>query len=79
MNKQAEKLTQLLAENAISEEEFANCLGIEYSVAVDLCSGQKRLSKALAKQIEQTFSKPAQWLDVETEIDSKGPNYDLFG
>lgn len=77
MKTQAAKLQQLLAENAISEEEMAFCLGIEPSLAESLCQGRKALTKKLARQIEQTFSKPAFWLDGEDG--DTGPNYDLFG
>lgn len=77
MNSQHTKLQQLLSENAISEEEFAFCLGIDPGVAESLCQGRKRLSDKLARQIEQTFSKPAYWLDGGDA--ESGPNYDLFG
>ncbi|MEJ2044221.1 MAG: hypothetical protein P8X74_11105 [Reinekea sp.] len=77
MSLQATKLQELLKENAIGEEEFAFCLGIEVTAAEQLCSGKRKLTKKLARQIEQTFSKPNNWLDVED--DSEGPSYDLFG
>ncbi len=76
MSSQQQKLQELLAENAISEQEFAFCLGIEPTLADAICQGQKKLSGKLARQIEQTFSKPAFWLDDEME---SGPGYDLFG
>lgn len=74
---QQNKLEQLLNENAISTEELAYCLGIEPRQAEALCQGKKTLTNKLARQIEQTFSKPAYWLDGAD--DSEGPNYDLFG
>ncbi len=77
MSLQAKKLQELLKENAISEEEFAFCLGIDVTQAEQLCFGKRKLSKSLARQIEQTFSKPQNWLEVGEE--SEGPNYDLFG
>ena len=77
MSRQTERLQQLLSENALSEEDFAYCLGIEPSQAEALCTGRKKLTVGLARQIEQTFSKPAHWL--EAEGDQGGPNYDLFG
>lgn len=77
MQLQQQKLQQLLNENAISSEDFAYCLGIEPSQAEALCRGKKLLSNRLARQIEQTFSKPAYWLDGSEA--GSGPEYDLFG
>jgi len=77
MTTQIEKLNILLSENAISVEEFANCIGLDLKQARALCDGTKKLSKSLARQIEQTFSKPSMWLDTNGSDD--GPNYDLFG
>lgn len=68
---------QLLEENAIGEEEFANCLGISVDVTVELLSGRKILKKTLARKIEQTFSKPENWLD--SHLDNQAGDYDLFG
>ncbi|WP_028669963.1 hypothetical protein [Saccharospirillum impatiens] len=80
MNTQHQKLTQLLEENAISEEDFAYCLGIEPAQAIRLCLGKKALTPKLARQIEQTFSKPAYWLDeAQTQTMTNGPSFDLFG
>lgn len=80
MSSQHQKLTQLLDENAITEEDFAYCLGIEPAQAVRLCSGKKALTPKLARQIEQTFSKPAYWLDeTKATAQNTGPSFDLFG
>ncbi|WP_196157861.1 hypothetical protein [Reinekea sp. G2M2-21] len=79
MNTQVEKLNIILTENAIEVEDFANCLGISVTQAEALCDGKKILSKALARQIEQTFSKPDKWLEFDNSGESEGPNYDLFG
>ena len=80
MNSQHQKLTQLLDENAISEEDFAYCLGIDPAQAIQLCSGKKALTGKLARQIEQTFSKPAYWLDEgKPSTPAGGPSFDLFG
>lgn len=80
MKLQQLKLIQLLDENAISEEDFAYCLGIEPDQALRLCSGKKALSDKLARQIEQTFSKPPYWLDEgSAPAEGAGPSYDLFG
>lgn len=72
-----DRLAQLLAENALDEAAFAYCLGIEPEQAIALCSGRKKPSAGLARQIEQTFSKPVYWL--ETDSSEQGPSYDLFG
>lgn len=80
MNSQQQKLTRLLDENAITEEDFAYCLGIEPAQATQLCSGKKALTPKLARQIEQTFSKPAYWLDDSgATSNNTGPSFDLFG
>jgi plasmid maintenance system antidote protein VapI len=78
MTKQTVKLELLLTENAISVEEFANCMGIDLSLAEAICQGSKKISKSLARQIEQTFSKPNLWLEIDDD-NNGGPNYDLFG
>lgn len=77
MQYQQQKLRELLNENAISAEELAYCLGIEPDQAEALCLGRKALTNRLARQVEQTFSKPAYWLDGDEK--TQGPNYDLFG
>ncbi len=77
MSNQVEKLKAILDENAISEEDFANCIGIDVEQSMAYCLGKKKLSKVLARQIEQTFSKPALWIDIDS--DDSVPNYDLFG
>jgi plasmid maintenance system antidote protein VapI len=77
VSEQVEKLSQLLNENLVSIEEFANCLGITEQQARAYCEGSKKLSASLQRQIEQTFSKPSNWFTAEAE--SEGPNFDLFG
>jgi hypothetical protein len=38
------------------------------------------LTAKLARQIEQTFSKPAFWLDENKDLSgNSGPSFDLFG
>lgn len=77
MANHSDRLHQILSENALDEEAFAYCLGIEPALAEAVCSGRKKLTASLARQIEQTFSKPAYWLD--SDANSEGPSYDLFG
>jgi plasmid maintenance system antidote protein VapI len=79
MDAQVKKLETLLSENALEIEDFANCLGISDKQAEAFCEGKKKLTSALARQIEQTFSKPKFWLDFETVGDEEGPQNDLFG
>ncbi|TXR53540.1 hypothetical protein [Reinekea thalattae] len=76
---QAEKLADLLQENAIGVTEFSFCLGIDEAVAEELVAGSKKLTASLSRQIEQTFSKPKFWLDDQTETDNQEAQYDLFG
>lgn len=77
MAQQTDRLQQLLSENALDEEAFAYCLGIEPDLATAICNGRRKLTATLARQIEQTFSKPVYWL--ETDAAEHGPSYDLFG
>lgn len=77
MSEQVKKLQEILDENLISPVEFAHCLGISEAQAAAYCDGSKALSASLQRQIEQTFSKPANWLN--TDADAEGPNFDLFG
>ena len=74
---QQDKLKELLDENAIDIGAFCACLAIDEQLARDLFTGTKKLSKSLARQIEQTFSKPKFWL--ESDNDTSGGSYDLFG
>ncbi|MBU2865268.1 hypothetical protein KO489_15550 [Reinekea forsetii] len=77
MTEQVKKLQEILDENMISAIEFAHCLGISEAHAAAYCDGSKKLSATLQRQIEQTFSKPSNWLN--TGADAEGPNFDLFG
>jgi len=77
MSDQVNKLNEILKENLITTEEFANCIGISEKQAIAYCQGSKKISSSLQKQIEQTFSKPVNWLN--SEGDAEGPNFDLFG
>lgn len=76
MSNQQKKLNELLLENAIGVSEFAACMGLTEKTAEAYCDGTKKLTPSLARQIEQTFSKPANWLMIDSD---SGPNYDLFG
>lgn len=77
MQNQAKKLQQLLSDNAIGVEDFAYCLGIEPVQAEALVDGRRKLTARLARQIEQTFSKPTHWLD--DDVQSGATDHDLFG
>lgn len=76
MNQQ-DKLKELLSENAIDIDAFSVCLAIEEKLADELINGNRKLSKSLARQIEQTFSKPKFWLESDSEV--TGDGFDLFG
>lgn len=62
-------LSRLLEENAIGPEELAYCLDKEPRVLDALLRQGSHLpiSDTLARQVEQTFSKPPFWLDGEAE------------
>lgn len=71
----------IMRENALDEMGFALCLGKEedYMVSVLAMGSSKKISDALARLMEQTFSKPGLWLDYKEGQDQSGPSYDLFG
>lgn len=73
----------IMHENALDELGFALCLGIDEDKMLDMLApgSKKKISDGLARAIEQTFSKPAMWLDGGTSDGgtSSGPSYDLFG
>ncbi len=71
----------IMQENALDELSFALCLGKdEEQIAALLKPGcTKVIPDALARLMEQTFSKPKQWLDHAEGSDQSGPSYDLFG
>lgn len=71
--------TQLLMrENAIGMTELAACLGLDEDKLEAMVgeSPNRQLTDALARLMEQTFSKPIGWLD---NSEDGGINYDLFG
>jgi outer membrane protein TolC len=72
------KAQQLLDENALDIATMAACLGqAEQSLEAMLGQSPSRgISDKLARLMEQTFSKPAGWLD---QGDDGGISYDLFG
>jgi len=74
-----EKLDIILKENAIDIEDFANCIGLPPSQVIALFEGKKKMTSSLARQIEQTFTKPNYWLALDNQLGQEGPSYDLFG
>ncbi|WP_428240370.1 hypothetical protein [Gynuella sp.] len=73
-----ENIQTLLLENAIGVEELANCLGVDVAMMSKKLSGEQgKISDKLARQIEQTFSKPVFWLDTGATDD--GMQFDLLG
>lgn len=80
-NKQLTRQQQaqlLMRENAISVMELAACLGTDEKKLEAMVGEQatKALTDALARLMEQTFSKPSGWLD---SAEDGGISFDLFG
>jgi len=71
----------IMRENALDEMGFALCLGKEeeYMAAVLALGTTKKINDALARLMEQTFSKPSLWMDHKDGSGQAGPSYDLFG
>jgi hypothetical protein len=72
----------LMLENALDELSFALCLGKdEVQIAALMSPNSKKvIPDALARLMEQTFSKPKLWLDlIEDGSQAQGPSFDLFG
>ena len=75
----------IMRENALDEMSFALCLGKdEDQIAALLAEGtNKKIGDALARLMEQSFSKPKLWLDQgqgsADDGSSGGPSFDLFG
>ena len=68
----------LMRENAISLMELAACLGLDEN-KLDTMVGEsptRQLTDTLARLMEQTFSKPAGWMD---STEDGGISFDLFG
>ena len=73
---------KVMKENALDEVGLALCLGVdEGQLTAMLAEGsRKKISDPLARQIEQTFSKPAMWMDGDIDGETAaGPSFDLFG
>lgn len=69
---------ELMLENALDVETMAACLGQDED-RMQAMLGEKPMRKitdAVAAQMEQTFSKPKGWLD---QSDDGGITFDLFG
>ncbi|MCD8521050.1 MAG: hypothetical protein LRY72_02085 [Saccharospirillaceae bacterium] len=69
---------ELLHENALDVATMAACLGQDED-RLQAMLGEKptrKITDALAAQMEQTFSKPKGWLD---QSDDGGIAFDLFG
>lgn len=71
---------KIMSENALDELSFAMCLGKDEDQIVALLKegSSKKIGDSLARQMEQTFSKPGLWLDSGSE-DESAPSFDLFG
>ena len=73
-----QRVQELMLENALDVETLAACLGVdEDKLGAMVGEGAKRkIADSLARQMEQTFSKPQGWLD---QGDDGGITFDLFG
>lgn len=69
---------ELMLENAIGVMELAACLGVEEDKMEAMVgdAATKQIPDALARQMEQTFSKPSGWMDAGED---GGISFDLFG
>lgn len=74
---------EIMKENALDEVGLALCLGVDESQLASMLAvgARKKISDSLARQIEQTFSKPAMWMDhgASNQEEGAGPSFDLFG
>jgi len=73
-----QRVQELMLENALDVETLAACLGVDED-KLDAMVGEgakRKISDSLARQMEQTFSKPQGWLD---QGDDGGITFDLFG
>jgi len=68
----------LMRENAISIMELALCMGQDEGKLAAMVGDNpsRSLSDSLARVMEQTFSKPAGWMD---NAEDGGISFDLFG
>ena len=81
MNKKEIRLKQaqeLMLENAIGVLELAACLGVEEDKMESMVGegAKKQIPDAMARLMEQTFSKPTGWMDAGED---GGISFDLFG
>lgn len=68
----------LMRENAISVLELAACIGQDEDRLAAMVGEKpsRQLPDAIARLMEQTFSKPVGWMDSNTD---GGISFDLFG
>ena len=73
-----QKANLLLLENALDIETMAACLGHDDTKLKQMLGDNptRKISDALALQMEQTFSKPLGWL---SQPEDGVLSYDLFG
>jgi plasmid maintenance system antidote protein VapI len=69
---------ELMRENALDVATMAACLGQEEDRMLAMLGEKptRKITDAVAAQMEQTFSKPKGWLD---QSDDGGITFDLFG
>lgn len=68
----------LMRENAISVLELAACIGQDKGRLEAMVGDNpsRQLPDSIARLMEQTFSKPAGWMDSDSD---GGISFDLFG
>lgn len=73
-----QRAQELMLENALDVATMAACLGVDEQKLEAMLGNKpsRKISDSLAKQMEQTFSKPQGWLD---QGDDGGITFDLFG
>lgn len=69
---------ELMRENALDVATMAACLGQDEDRMLAMLGEKptRKITDAVAAQMEQTFSKPKGWLD---QSDDGGITFDLFG
>ncbi len=69
---------ELMLENALDVETMAACLGQDDDRMQSMLGEKptRKITDAVAAQMEQTFSKPKGWLD---QSEDGGITFDLFG
>lgn len=73
-----QRAQELMLENALDVATMAACLGVDENKLQAMLADKpsRKIPDSLAKQMEQTFSKPQGWMD---HGEDGGIAFDLFG